>query len=72
MRVEFLEHQARLNVPVVLILARILFNRPANLMVEDLADGYARVDPNRVDREHFERPIAAEPHVAETGRHMDK
>ena len=41
-----------------------------SLVVEDLADGHARVNADRLHGEHFQCPIATEPHVAETGRHV--
>ena len=43
-----------------------------DLVVEDLADRHAGVDADRLDGEHFERPVAAEADVAEAGRHVDE
>ena len=45
---------------------------PQDVVVEDLADGHAGVDPHRLDGEHLQRPIAAEADVAEAGRHVDE
>ena len=72
MRGKLFEHQARLDVAVVLILAGVLFNRTADLVIENLADWYARINAHGVDREHFQRPVAAEADVAEAGRYVDE
>ena len=47
-------------------------NVAVDVVVEDLADGHAGVDPHRLHGEHFQRPVAAEAHVAESGRHVDE
>ena len=69
---ELFEHEARLHVAVGLVLARVFFDGAADLVVKDLADGDTWVDPNRVDCEHLQRPIATEAHVAEPGGDVDK
>ena len=50
----------------------VLGERAVDVVVEDLADGHAGVDPHRLDGEHFQRPVAAEADVAEAGRHVDE
>ncbi len=41
-------------------------------MVKNLADRYAGIDADRLDGEHFQRPVAAEPDVAKPGCHVDE
>ncbi len=64
--------QTRLDVRVVLVFVALVFGEgPADLVVADLTDRHARVYPHRLDGEHLQRPITAKPHVAKTGRHVD-
>ena len=41
-------------------------------VIIDLADFYIRVDPDRLDAENLQCPIAGEPNVAKTSRHVDE
>src|SRR5262249_15999945 len=47
-------------------------NAAHNLMIENLADGNAGVDANRLDSKHFERPIPAKTNIAEASRDVNK
>ena len=54
------EHQARLNVSTVLILAAAAFANVADdFMVSDLADLHPGVNPNRLNGVEFNGPMAA-------------
>src|SRR5690606_10899476 len=65
--------QARLDVAVVLVLvAGVLADIAFERVVEDLADLDSGVDPDRLDGEHFERPVAGESDIPEAGRDMDE
>ena len=65
--VEFFEEQARLDVVVVLVFRGVLFDRPGDLVVKNLADRRAGVYPHRLDGKNLQRPVARETDVAETG-----
>src|SRR5579863_5834753 len=56
---------------VILIFIAVIFRDvPLERVVEDVADGNPRIDPNRLDGEHFQGPEAAESNVAEPCRDM--
>ena len=72
-RRQLLEQQAGLNVRVVLILvAGILAVRAVDVVVEDLANRHAGINPHRLHGKHLQRPIAAEADVAEARRYVDE
>ena len=57
---------------VLVLVAGVFGERAADVVVEDLADGHAGIDPHRLHGEHLQRPVAAKAHVAEAGRHVDE
>ena len=70
---KFFEEEAGLDVGVVLIFVAVVFGEvAADVVVEDLADLDAGVDTDGLHGEHFEGPVSAEAHVAETGGDVHK
>ena len=57
---------------VLIFVSLVFFDRTVNLVIKDLANRNARVNLDRLNREHFQRPEAFEPYVAETGGNMHK
>lgn len=65
--------QTGLDVGVVLILARtVLFNFTLDGVIDDLTDLNVGIDPEWLNSEHFERPIATEANVTEARRDVHK
>lgn len=70
---KLLVEHAGLNVFVVLVFVAAIFaDIPCHLMVEDLADRNAGVNPDRLDREHFQRPIATKTDIAKASCHVNE
>jgi len=70
---ELLVEHAGLDVFVVLVLVASIFaNIAGDLVIEDLADGNAGINANRLDGKHFQRPVAAKANIAKACRNVDK
>ena len=72
-RIEFLVEETGLDVVIVLILfALVLRDVTLDFVIENLADGDAGIDSDRLYGKHFNSPEAAEPDIAKAGGHMNK
>jgi hypothetical protein len=64
--------QTWLDIAVVLVFARVFHDIASHLMIEDLANGHASVNPDRLDGVHFKRPKTRKANVSETRCHMNE
>ena len=72
-RIEFLVEKTGLDVVIVLILfALVLRNVTLDFVIENLANGDARIDSDRLYGKHLDGPEAAEPDIAKAGGHMNE
>ena len=70
---QFFVHFAWLDTMIVLVFTAAIFLDVANyLVIKDLANLDTGVDPNRLNSEHFKRPVASKANIAKSSSYVDK
>lgn len=70
---KLLEHQTRLNVPAVLVLARTaLADLTDDFLVSDLANFNAWIDPNRLNRVELDGPMTTVAYASKARRTVNE